>query len=106
MHRVLYEEKYGTISKGLVVRHKCDIRDCINLDHMILGTPKDNNQDISDRNRHNPPVGERSGTAKLSEKQVLEIRNSTDSQYTIAKKYDINQSQVSRIKTNKRWSHL
>lgn len=106
MHRVLFEEKNGPIGLGLVIRHICDNRSCINIEHMLPGTALENAQDRNSRDRNNPPVGERSGTAKLTEDQIQEIRSSTTGQQALADRFGINQSQVSRIKNRKRWSHV
>lgn len=51
MSRYLYEKVKGKIPKGLILRHKCDNKGCINLDHLILGTKKDNTHDALIRNR-------------------------------------------------------
>lgn len=51
MHRWIYEEMFGTIGAGLVVRHKCDNGECINPEHMELGTQKENVQDMIERGR-------------------------------------------------------
>lgn len=56
--------------------------------------------------RCNSPVGERSGTCKLTEEQVIEIRNSKHTNSSLARQYGISTSQIQRIKTKTRWSHL
>lgn len=73
-HRVSYEIHHGDIPAGLIVRHKCDNRVCVNPDHLELGTHADNTQDMLERGRANPPRGERSGNAKLTAEQVASIR--------------------------------
>ena len=105
-HRVLYEEAYGvTLPTDVLVRHTCDVRMCINLEHLITGTTQDNTADRNSRGRNNPPVGERSGNLKLTEALVQEIREHEGSQSSIAKKYGITQPLVCRIKSGKRWGH-
>jgi hypothetical protein len=44
-----YEIFIGPIPKGLQVQHKCDRKDCINPQHLKLGTHKTNNADIFSR---------------------------------------------------------
>ena len=50
-HRAAWIRKYGKISKGLLVCHKCDNGLCVNTAHLFLGTPKDNMQDCKNKNR-------------------------------------------------------
>ena len=50
-HRLVWEQTHGPIPQGLVVCHICDNRGCINVDHMFIGTQKDNLQDMTDKGR-------------------------------------------------------
>lgn len=54
--RALWKIVYGEIPEGLIVRHKCDNPTCLNLDHLELGTPKENTQDALERGRMTGPV--------------------------------------------------
>lgn len=106
MHRVLYIEKYGELPSNIVVRHKCDNRKCINLEHLETGSHKDNSNDCKMRGRLNTPRGEKRSDCKLTDAQILEIRNDLDTQGKIAKKYKVNQSTVSRIKSGEKRQHV
>jgi hypothetical protein len=44
-HRVAWTKANGEIPDGLWVLHKCDNPACINVDHLFLGTAKDNADD-------------------------------------------------------------
>jgi HNH endonuclease len=104
-HRVSYEAFKGPIPPGLVVRHTCDNPCCVNPDHLILGTQKDNMADRDSRGRRDVK-GEQVGTAKLTEKEVLEIRASSESLSKLAAKYNVDKSNVYQIKAGKSWKHL
>jgi Arc/MetJ-type ribon-helix-helix transcriptional regulator len=51
-HRLSYLAVKGEIPRGKVVRHTCDVRQCCNPDHLVIGDHEDNTQDIVDRKRH------------------------------------------------------
>lgn len=50
-HRIVFEDAYGKIADGLLIRHDCDNPPCINPQHLQAGTHKDNAQDREKRNR-------------------------------------------------------
>jgi len=61
----------------------------------------------ADRVRHGTSNrGERCGSAKLTELQVIAIRNDNRLQRIIAKEYGVRESQISRIKNGVRWAHI
>lgn len=101
MHRVLYEELFGKIPEGLVIRHKCDNPSCINPEHMELGTQKDNIHDMSKRNRH--------GRTKLTREQVNDMRkkwkeNKYNHYYEIAKEYGVAPATAWRVINEVHWN--
>lgn len=51
-HRLIWKLIKGEIPKGMCVLHKCDNPKCINIDHLFLGTKKDNNHDKIKKGRH------------------------------------------------------
>jgi len=48
-HKFAYELKNGVVPKGLVIRHKCHRRNCVNPDHLSVGTNADNQMDRKKR---------------------------------------------------------
>ena len=48
-HRLSYMAHNGEIPKGMLVRHTCDIRECVNPEHLQIGTHSDNMRDIRER---------------------------------------------------------
>lgn len=65
-HRISYIVFKGAIPEGINVRHKCDVYECCNPEHLEIGTQHQNIQDAIDRRRIN---------LKLTWENVLEIRN-------------------------------
>jgi hypothetical protein len=49
--RTAYELTYGPIPDGMVVCHHCDNPRCVRPEHLFLGTPKDNTQDMIRKGR-------------------------------------------------------
>ncbi len=105
MHRVLYEEAYGPMPVGYVGRHTCDNPLCINLEHIVLGTPKDNSNDMKVRGRCNTTRGEHRSDAKLTSQDVHEIRCSDERQQVLADRYGVSQPTISRIKSYQKRQH-
>lgn len=107
IHRHVYEQCFGEIPKGLVIRHKCDNPSCINPEHLEIGTHQDNVNDMISRNRQ--AKGSKKPKSKLTEKDVVEIKYlllEGKTNRSIAKKYRIDESIISEIKHNKAWKHV
>lgn len=104
LSRVIYEKYVGEIPEGLCVLHKCDNPECVNPDHLFLGTYADNSKDMCNKNRQFHPHGEKNGHAVLTEKQVIAIKKDSRKQKEIAKAYGISQTMISLIKNNKSWT--
>ena len=109
-HRLAYElHNKIDIPKGLVIRHKCDNRLCCNPNHLELGTYKDNSNDMIERNRS--AFGERNPKSKLTEQQVIEIKQKLlnwkwgmDSQ--IAREYKVAKETIYDIRNQKTWKRI
>lgn len=50
-HKWVWIQANGPIPDGMVVMHSCDNRGCINLEHLSLGTQKDNIHDMYRKGR-------------------------------------------------------
>lgn len=76
-HRQSWEDHHGPIPEGMSVLHKCDVRSCINPDHMFLGTQQDNLADMRRKGRGvvpQSPAGEAHHFAVLTVAVVKKMR--------------------------------
>ena len=112
LFRVLYQQKYGKIPKGLVLRHLCNNAWCVNIKHLKIGTKKENYQDMVDcgrsqKGKQNIKIrGKNNNANKLKENEVKEIYLSKDKNSILAKKYNVSKTNISYIKNKKQWQWL
>lgn len=98
-HRFAYQITIGEIPKGMDVLHRCDIKFCVNPNHLYLGTDNDNARDSAVRNRLR---------TKVSRDQVDQIRKlatSGVSHRKIASLFSISPSAVDDIVSYHSWKH-
>lgn len=109
-HRVSYELRVGSIPEGMCVLHRCDVRRCINPEHLFLGTLGDNNTDRKQKGRNTDRRGERNPQAKADTEKIRKLREAHAtrrySQRQLAKMFGLCQQQVSVIVRGKAWSHV
>lgn len=108
-HRLSFLLTVGKIPEDMCVLHKCDNRSCVRPSHLFLGTIADNNKDRDLKLRHRPLCGSKNGFAKLTEKNVHEIRRAYvngKTQIWIGQKYKISQGHITRIVNRKAWRHI
>jgi hypothetical protein len=120
--RVAWELTNGAIPPGLFVCHRCDRRACVQPHHLFLGTAADNSRDMVEKGRsakgekcwaHNRPDevrGELNPRAKLTEKDVREIRREWEADpghpTRIGRRYGITAPAVNRIVKRLTWKHV
>ena len=101
-HRVSYRLFNGVIDTRDVM-HKCDVRNCVNPEHLVLGTRLENMQDAKLKGRMR--IGQGHGRSKLTDEQVNLIKKSSKLQREIAAEFGITQSHVSCLKSGKKWQN-
>ena len=121
VHRTVRHLIAGDVIPEMDVCHHCDVRSCINPDHLFVGTRQENLKDAVNKGRMGGRYhwmrkwpekisrGTTNGAAKLSESDVLEIRSlhmSGALQEEIAVMFGISQTGVSAIITRKVWTHI
>lgn len=88
----------------MVLRHKCDNARCINPEHLDIGTQHDNILDKVARNRQ--PVGSKNILSKLTENDVLQIRQSNASKFDLASKFAVTERTIRDIRAYRGWKHI
>lgn len=73
VHRYAYEFARGPIPQGLCVCHSCDVKNCVNPDHLFIGTYSDNMQDASKKGRM--ASGQRNGMNARPERRAMNERH-------------------------------
>ena len=108
-HRVAFCNRAGISLddiKGMVVRHTCDVRNCVNPDHLLLGTQADNVQDRVDRNRGADVSGTKNPNCKVTAQDIEEIRDMILMGYkhkVIAEKFNLSRGYISMVKHRRSW---
>lgn len=105
-HRVSWIVHHGAIPDGAYVCHRCDNILCVNPDHLFLGTPLSNMQDKIAKGRAKWLKGEELPGAKLTEQDVVAIRDSTETGAVLARRYGVCQALISGVKHRTKWSHI
>lgn len=109
-HRVAYCQARGLLPEdieGVIIRHKCDNRACVNPDHLEPGSHADNMRGMVERGRS--AMGVRNSKAKLTPEQVAEIRRTFVPQSTeygsvaLGRLYGVSNSTINRIVRGLYW---
>ena len=104
-HRFSYELVHGPIPVSLNACHKCDVRCCVNPEHIFPGTQCENMADMVQKGRDNPRRGEENGQVRLTEAQIAAIRTDPRRLKIIGADYGIDKSRVWHIKRGHHWKH-
>ena len=103
--RLLVVKKLGRdLLPNEVARHTCDVRGCVNPDHLIPGTHGDNMADMVARGRQ--ARGEKHSLSKLCPLSVVAIFYAPRSLRAVARDYGVSWHNVRHIKLGKLWAHL
>lgn len=112
-HRLSYIVHIGEIPGGMFVCHRCDNRKCLNPAHLFVGTAAENTADMMTKGRFvlgRRYRGEEIRSAKLSEAEVIAIRNKhIPRQYTrkqLASEYGVSVATIKNVLCGRCWSHV
>ena len=102
-HRFAYFVKHGIWPpKHKLILHSCDNPSCVNIEHLRIGTAKENIQDAIQKGSW--LIGERNPNAKLSAHQVLVLKLwFMDSVKKWAIDYGVTENVIRHILTGRTW---
>ena len=107
-HQASYLIAHGKpLESGLVLRHTCDNKQCVNPHHLIPGTQKENMRDCVERGRN--PKGEKHVLSKIKEEDVRLMRERSrggESYASIARDFPVDRTTVAKICKGIRWAHV
>jgi len=118
VHVLSYTTFVGPVPEGLQVHHSCNIRHCYEPSHLSVGT---NQQNMAYRNACGRQArGERHARVKLTEEQVLEIREKAKaignarkgkqrdvpSLRSLTREYGVSWRTIHRIVDGTGWTHI
>ena len=104
-HVMMFELLNGPAKEKAVIRHSCDNPPCINPQHLLSGTHKDNARDRVNRGRG--AKGIKHGRCRLTDEQVKEIKNTPKyygSGIKLAKKFSVANTTISAVRNGQNWN--
>jgi hypothetical protein len=107
-HRFAWRLLKGKIPQGLCVCHKCDVRSCVNPDHLFVGTIADNNLDMEAKGRQRKRAlrGEENPRSTLTKENVNEIKKrlaTGERQIDLANEFNVSKTTICDIAHFRHW---
>ena len=106
-HKLVWELHNKTkVPEGYCVCHVCDNPECVNPNHLFLGSIQDNNDDKLKKKRQQK--GEGVHTSKLTEEDVKYIKSLPEgfNQSEVARQFGVYPSAIWNIVNGQRWKHV
>jgi hypothetical protein len=102
-HRVAYMLTHGEIPEGNCIMHMCDNPKCVNPEHLLPGTHKENMADKISKGRGGNGV--KRAYRLLTDDQAREIYQSQKSNRALAREYGMDPGSVRSIKRGDTYKH-
>mgnify|MGYP003341426897 CR=1 FL=1 len=109
-HRAYYHATNGDIPNGMFVCHKCDVRSCVNPDHLFVGSAADNSADMVAKGRsvgcaHGKVrmSGESNGRCKIPASAIAEILDTIGNTKSLAARFGVDRTTIQKIRRGVNW---
>lgn len=99
-HRVSWLIHHGEIPSGISVLHRCDVKKCVNPEHLFLGTQKENLLDMAIKGRT---------TSRFTETEVRamkKMRLSGKTLRAIGSVFGVRKQTIHEIVSGHTWGHI
>jgi hypothetical protein len=113
VRRAIWQDKHGDIEPGKIIRMTCETIGCVHPDHMQLTTYQRLAKQLGSLGLMSGPVRsakiaatKRAKYAKLTPDAVQEIRTSEETGRAMAKKFNVDEKHISRIRLNHCWKQF
>lgn len=110
VRRAVWQDEYGKIEPGKIIRMTCETPKCIYPGHMVMTTHQRLAKQMGALGKMSGPVRsakiaavKRAKYAKLTHEDVREIRASNETGRAMAKRFQVSEEHISAILLNKRW---
>ena len=97
-HRIAWVIAYGDLEPEKLVLHRCDNPSCVNPEHLFVGSPQENTDDMVGKKRHAWLNGQ--PWQKLNADDVIQIRalrSAGHTQQFVADKFRVSRPLISMI---------
>jgi hypothetical protein len=114
-HRVAYKMANPSEDiNGMFILHRCDVRRCINPEHLFPGTAQQNTDDMMAKGRWNPPSRRKRGPGSGIRKMTYELAEAIRKDYRpgqygfgcerLGAKYGVSDTTIFNIVKGKIWT--
>lgn len=99
VHRAHYMAHHDIVlDRSQFVCHKCDNPACVKIEHLFLGTPQENNQDMIMKGRKAKTHAYHKRVRVFTDEQIKAIRDDTGMLKDVARKHNVSMGYISKLR--------